>query len=133
VLESVWPWPQRNRSVLLHGDYWPGNILWRDGRLVAIVDWEDAALGDPLADLANTRLEILWTFGLDAMHRFTDIHRSLIELDYAALPYWDLAAALRPAGKIAEWAGDAATEAGMRARHALFIAQAFEAAPQPLP
>lgn len=33
-----------NRSVLLHGDYWPGNIMWRDGRLVAVIDWEDACL-----------------------------------------------------------------------------------------
>jgi aminoglycoside phosphotransferase (APT) family kinase protein len=35
---------------LLHGDYWPDNTLWRDGRLVCVIDWEDAALGDPLAD-----------------------------------------------------------------------------------
>jgi aminoglycoside phosphotransferase (APT) family kinase protein len=39
--------------VLLHGDFWPGNALWRDGALVAILDWEDAAIGDPLADVAN--------------------------------------------------------------------------------
>ena len=28
TLESVWPWPQQQlQSKLLHGDYWPGNIL----------------------------------------------------------------------------------------------------------
>ena len=48
--------------VLLHGDFWPGNLLWKDGRLVAVIDWEDAALGDPLADLANSRLESLVGF-----------------------------------------------------------------------
>ena len=41
------------------------------GRLVGVIDWEDAALGDPLADLANSRLEILWAFGDEAMERFT--------------------------------------------------------------
>jgi len=39
TLEAVWPIPQRNTSVLLHGDFWPGNILWRDGQLVAVIDW----------------------------------------------------------------------------------------------
>ncbi|MGD8418414.1 MAG: phosphotransferase, partial [Pseudomonadales bacterium] len=32
---------------LLHGDFWPENLLWRNGELAAILDWEDAALGDP--------------------------------------------------------------------------------------
>ena len=35
---------QVNRPVLLHGDFWPGNILWRDGRLVAVIDWEKRPL-----------------------------------------------------------------------------------------
>jgi aminoglycoside phosphotransferase (APT) family kinase protein len=42
TLESVWPLSRQNKSVLLHGDYWPGNILWKDGRLAGIIDWEDA-------------------------------------------------------------------------------------------
>ena len=61
-----------NRSVLLHGDYWPGNVMWRDGRLVAVIDWEDARLGDPLADLATARVELLCRYGAEAMERFTD-------------------------------------------------------------
>ncbi len=77
ALEAAWPWPQQNTSALLHGDYWPGNILWRDGRLVGVIDWEDAALGDPLADLANSRLEIFWAFGGDVMHDFTRRYTAL--------------------------------------------------------
>src|SRR5262249_7766747 len=57
ALEAAWPLPQLNPTALLHGDFWPGNLLWRDGALVGVIDWEDAALGDPLADLANSRLE----------------------------------------------------------------------------
>lgn len=35
---------------LTHGDYHFGNLLFRDGAVVAILDWEIAALGDPLVD-----------------------------------------------------------------------------------
>lgn len=126
VLESVWPLAQHNSSVLLHGDFWPGNLLWRGGQLMAIIDWEDARTGDPLADLANSRLEILWAFGMEAMQEFTRIYQSLTALDYTNLPYWDLCAALRPAFKISEWAADAVAEKRMRERHGWFVTQAFE-------
>ena len=42
ALEAVWPLGSRNADKLMHGDYWPGNTLWKDGRLVGIIDWEDA-------------------------------------------------------------------------------------------
>ncbi len=127
VLEAVWPFPQRNASVLLHGDFWPGNILWKDGQLVAIIDWEDALLGDPLADVAKSRLEILWAFGIDAMQRFTQHYQSMTSIDFTNLPYWDLWAALQPAGKMSIWAGgDDVTEKNMRAEHRWFLTQAFE-------
>ena len=125
ALEAAWPLPQQNLSVLLHGDYWPGNLLWRDGQLVAIIDWEDAALGDPLADVANSRLEILWAFGSDAMRLFTQQYQTLTILDWTSLPYWDLCAALRLA-QFAAWATDASAERAMRAGYRWFIAQALE-------
>ena len=126
ALESVGPLPQQNESVLLHGDFWPGNILWRNGQIVGVVDWEDAGTGDPLADLANSRLEILWAFGIDAMDSLTHQYEGMTEFDFAALPIWDLVAALRPAHKIAEWAHDDITEMKWRERHRLFITQAFQ-------
>jgi aminoglycoside phosphotransferase (APT) family kinase protein len=127
ALETVWPLPHLNPSALLHGDFWPGNILWRDGGLVGVIDWEDAVLGDPLSDLGSSRLEILWAFGIETLHQFTGHYQSIMtDLNYAHLPYWDLRAALRPAFKIAEWAGDAAREKVMRERHTWFVAQAFD-------
>jgi aminoglycoside phosphotransferase (APT) family kinase protein len=126
ALEAAWPFPQRNPSVLLHGDFWPGNVLWKDGQLVAITDWEDAALGDPLADVANSRLEILWAFGLAAMQRFTHQYQSMTTIDFTHLPYWDLCAALRPVSKVAEWAQWAAGEQTMREGHRWFVTQALE-------
>jgi aminoglycoside phosphotransferase (APT) family kinase protein len=126
VLEVVWPFPQRNTSTLLHGDFWPGNVLWKDGQLVAIIDWEDAASGDPLADVANSRLEILWALGVDAMQHFTHQYQSITTFDFTHLPYWDLCAALRPIAQMAQWGLDDITETTMRAKHRWFVTQAFE-------
>ncbi len=64
--------------------------------LTNCIDGEDAAIGDPLADVANSRLEILWALGRDAMERFTQHYQSLAPLDITDLPLWDLCAALRP-------------------------------------
>lgn len=125
TLEDVWPLPQRNRAALLHGDFWPGNLLWQAGRLVAVIDWEDAALGDPLADLANTRLEIMWAFGNDTMQEFTRRYQSTAALDLDQLPYWDLCAALRPIPKIAEWTDDLIAQQAMRVGLKSFIDQAL--------
>jgi aminoglycoside phosphotransferase (APT) family kinase protein len=126
VLEAAWPLPRRNSAALLHGDFWPGNVLWKDGRIAAVIDWEDVALGDPLADFANTRLEMLWAFGSEAMHRFTQQYRSIMAIDYTDLPYWDLCASLWPIHQIDNWGLDEATVKTMRERHRWFVARAFE-------
>ena len=125
ALDATWPPAQHNASALLHGDYWPGNLLWKDDELIGVIDWEDAASGDPLVDLANTRLEILWAFDSDAMQQFTQHYQAITAVDMTNLPLWDLCAALRPASRIAEWAGDPQREQVMRAAHRVFTQQAL--------
>jgi aminoglycoside phosphotransferase (APT) family kinase protein len=129
ALASASPLVQVNPSTLLHGDFWPGNILWKDGQLLAVVDWEDAQIGDPLADLAYARLEILFAFGNEAMLDFTQQYQksqtAIPPLDFANLAFWELWAALRPAGKLGTWGLDPAVEARMRERHRWFVNQAL--------
>lgn len=38
--------------VIVHGDAGPGNFLFRDGRMTALLDWELAHAGDPMEDIA---------------------------------------------------------------------------------
>jgi aminoglycoside phosphotransferase (APT) family kinase protein len=37
--------------VIVQGDTGPGNFLYSDGRITAVLDWELAHFGDPMADL----------------------------------------------------------------------------------
>ena len=59
---SALPPPQR--EVMCHGDMHPGNvILTADGPMV--VDWFDAARGDPLGDVARTAVLLTGASGTD--------------------------------------------------------------------
>lgn len=44
---------------LVHGDVGAHNSMTRDGHLVALLDWELAAVGDPAYDLAQARMLLL--------------------------------------------------------------------------
>ncbi len=127
VLEPLGTIPRRNPPVLLHGDYWPGNVLWQAGRITAVIDWEDAAIDDPLDDLSNSRMEFNWAYGMAAMQQFTQAYLALNPLDTTHLPHWDLAAALRPAGRLESWATSPEELLAMQAGHRAFVEQAFAA------
>lgn len=51
---SALPWPALS---WVHADLHPGNVITRDGRLAAIIDWGEAGAGDPALDLGQ-----LWLF-----------------------------------------------------------------------
>lgn len=58
----------RCSAVWVHGDVAPGNVLHRHGRLVAVIDWGSAAVGDPACDLV-----MAWTvFDGSARSRFRE-------------------------------------------------------------
>ncbi len=130
TLEAVWPLPSRNRPVLLHGDYWPGNLLWENGRLTAVVDWEDAQQGDPLGDLAQARLEILWAYGISALEAFTAHYLTRNPLDATELPRWDIWAALRPIQVFTGWAESETAARQLQDRHDWFVGRALTALDQ---
>lgn len=129
ALESAQPVQQVNGNVLLHGDYWPGNLLWSEGQLVGVVDWEDARVGDPLSDLSNARMEIAIARGRRTMEAFTAHYLSLTDIDVSALAWWDLRAALRPCGKMADWGLSKREQARFRRRHGRFVKRAIRRMP----
>jgi len=75
---------------LLHGDFWPGNVLWRNGELAAVLDWEDAVLGDPLSDLACARVELARMTDDATAERFTRAYGRRCAIDENRLRWWDV-------------------------------------------
>jgi len=71
ALSSEWQRP----PVWLHGDIAWGNLLVKDGRLCAVIDFGTSGVGDPSCDLAIT-----WTMFHDASRR---IFRDRLGLDDA--------------------------------------------------
>ena len=69
ALASSW----RDRPVWVHGDVAEGNLLVRDGRLCAVIDFGSSGVGDPASDLF-----IAWSL-FDASSRAT--FREAIGLD----------------------------------------------------
>ncbi|MCA9567849.1 MAG: phosphotransferase [Myxococcales bacterium] len=76
------PAPRR----LLHGDLWPGNVLWRGDELAVVLDWEDAAVGDPVSDVAVARCELHAVWSPEAAERLLQAYGPV---DPARLALWD--------------------------------------------
>ena len=56
--------PEQARTAIVHGDYRIDNVLFDgDGTLTAVLDWELATLGDPLADFSYLAMQ--WAMPAD--------------------------------------------------------------------
>jgi aminoglycoside phosphotransferase (APT) family kinase protein len=92
--------------ALVHIDYWAGNILWENGEISAVVDWEEAAQGDPGIDVAYSRMDMILSGMSEAADRFLDAYEEAVNKPVANLGFWELAAGIRemwhPSGWISE-------------------------------
>ncbi|MFN0093382.1 MAG: phosphotransferase family protein [Dehalococcoidia bacterium] len=43
--------PRPLRLSVVHGDFNPANFLYKDGRVSALIDWENSRIGDPREDI----------------------------------------------------------------------------------
>lgn len=69
--------PEQSRTSIVHGDYRIDNVVYDgDGTLSAVLDWELATLGDPLADFSYLAMQ--WAMPADGA-------AGLAGLDLAAL------------------------------------------------
>lgn len=126
-LETLSDTGYSGNPCLLHGDFWPENLLWQNGNLAAVLDWEDAALGDPLSDVAAARVELRYRFGPEAMRWFTEAYARTGPLDMQRLALWQVYVAAAAQKYMGEWRLDPEREAHMRQEALASIREAGQA------
>jgi aminoglycoside phosphotransferase (APT) family kinase protein len=85
--------PPQAETVFVHGDVWPGNIAWTDGRCT-LIDWKTAGVGDPGVDIGELRKQIAITYGPDATAVIVDGWERASGKSATNVAYWDPVAAL---------------------------------------
>ena len=97
ILTFACQWLRRNvprknvDPVLCQGDTGPGNLLFEDGRVTALVDFELAHVSDPMTDIACVRSRDLYTpvdrFA-ERVQRYGEL--SGREIDFEALTFYNV-------------------------------------------
>ncbi len=85
--------PQVAREALLHRDLHPLNVLWTGDEITGVVDWVNACVGHPHAELGHCRWNLAVLAGVETADRF--LARYLASTDFG--PYenwWDIVAML---------------------------------------
>ena len=95
--------PRAQATVLVHGDFKPGNVLIEDDRVIALLDWELAHLGDPMEDLGWVtqplrRREHIIPGAWEDEHIFERYERATgLTVDEASVQWWRIFATFRTA------------------------------------
>jgi aminoglycoside phosphotransferase (APT) family kinase protein len=69
-------------STFVHRDFHPGNVLWTDGRVSGLVDWQAASVGIPDVDVGHCRVNLLSSHGPEVVQRFTHLWEQLAGRTY---------------------------------------------------
>jgi aminoglycoside phosphotransferase (APT) family kinase protein len=102
LIEFTFAWLRRNIPdydgpvVLVQGDTGPGNFLYDEGKVTAILDWELSHWSDPMDDIAWLSLRAVqepFTHFPDRLREYTDL--SGFEIDEARVRYYRVMAELR--------------------------------------
>lgn len=97
------PVPSHER-LLIHRDFHPGNVLWHEGEVTGLVDWVNASIGSPWADVGHCRVNLASEVGQEGADEFLELYRQVSGRQDPYHPYWDISAAI---GGLDEDADDA--------------------------
>jgi hypothetical protein len=127
-----------NARCLVHDDFWPGNTVWRRGRLSAIVDWTPAKIGDPREDVAQCRIDVAMMHGSGTSQRFLEYYQALAPEPARDLWFFDLLRGLDALDSFRTWLPGYSdiglrdlTEELIESRLRAFLEASLERAPRP--
>ncbi len=62
-------------SSVVHGDWHPGNMLYKDGEIVAVIDFDSLRVAQRITDIANGVLQFSMRMGVDDVNNWPDSFR----------------------------------------------------------
>lgn len=90
-------------EVLTHGDYWSGNVVWREGRVAGIVDWPSGARGPGGFDLGWCRLDLVLLYDERIADDFLEAYEAEAGEAVGDVLLWDRWAAARSEDTVGSW------------------------------
>jgi aminoglycoside phosphotransferase (APT) family kinase protein len=105
ALKKHWSSIEKPTDTLLHGDYWPGNTLWSDDSLIAIVDWEEPRMGAPVYDI-SVLIQDAKLFNMDIEEFVLDEHQRITGSTLNDVTFWRLIWVMNAMPDPGDWADD---------------------------
>lgn len=106
-LLGILDWLERNAAsapeqphTVTHGDYTLHSVLAEGTRIVAVLDWEHAALADPRLDVGYSSASLA-VYGLPLADQFIEAYEAAAGV-VADRPFWETLGALRLMTRIAQ-------------------------------
>jgi len=96
AIERLWPTMQPVPKGLVHVDYYPAQLLWDKNQIVAVVDWEEAAYGDPAIDVGYCCMQLARKGHVEAGKEFLRVYEQTMGRKTPNLILCELAATIRP-------------------------------------
>ncbi len=94
---------EKPTSYLVHGDYWAGNTLWKNEKLVAIVDWEEPRIGEPTFDITGLVQDAAFS-GIDIEQSAIDQYERISGRSPRDHKFWSMVVAMGAMPNPGEWA-----------------------------
>lgn len=134
-VQARWSEVVGSPAVLTHGDYWSGNVVWRDDKLTGIVDWSGGSRGPRGYDLGWCRLDLVLLFEEQVADDFLAAYEAKAGHAVDEIRLWDCWAAARSYDAVGSWVPNYLplgradlTEDELRRRHAQWTARLGEQA-----
>lgn len=102
-VRSRWSEVVASPEVLTHGDYWSGNVVWRDAGLTGIVDWSAGSRGPRGFDLGWCRLDLVLLFDEKIADDFLAAYEAATGQVLRGKRLWDCWAAARSDDTVGSW------------------------------